>query len=186
MCWESHNPNKVAQKTAHSNIKVIKILAQVNGRAYFAPYMKIKYTIGEEISADKLDEPSIPSWGLTSVIRHGIHSYSVDCGMFINGSGLTVLDSWCGCDGFDICIMDGYIPEGSHYYENEHGEIVSDKIVVERRLNKLEELVEMVRRDRAESGTERGCNIDTTFKEYYQFNHFFWNTRIKYRYLQRN
>lgn len=168
--------------TAHSDIKVIKILAQINGRAYYSPYMKTRYRIGKEISADKLDKPNIESWGVASVIRHGIHSYSVDCGLFINGSHLTVisqtdrlfvLDSWCGCDGFDICIMEGYIPEGSLYYENEHGEIVSDKIVVERRLNKLEELVERVRRDRAERGTERGCSIETTFKEYYQFNYFF-------------
>lgn len=84
----------------------------VNGLIAFVDTGEV---IGTEISIDK-----------------GFHSYSIDCAYkkWYDSIIVSLISGHEANYSEQASIIEGYIPEGAHYYENEKGEIVSDQIVL--------------------------------------------------------
>lgn len=138
MCWISIDKNDSVCHIANKDIKVFKIMKRVmNDDSYFySYYQNYTYRQGRRYT----DEIELIPWGKCLRIDHGYHSYSSeDCHVEIednnrsivvyktNGIGLNSLYK----NDFDVCVVKCIIPQGSKYYKNFKGEIVSDSIIIE-------------------------------------------------------
>lgn len=143
MCWISIGKNDSVCHMANKDIKVFKIMKKVmNDDSYFySYYQNYTYCQGTRYT-DKIE--LIP-WGKRLRIDHGYHSYSSeDCHVEIkdnnrsivvrkiNGIGIKSLYE----NNFDVCVVKCIIPQGSKYYKNEHGEIVSDHLIIKNEIEK--------------------------------------------------
>ena len=125
MCWVSQY--KPIRRIAESDIKVYKILHEVNGRIV-SPVYSIVWTTGvtNEIGHDIFPEYVDNEWN----IRRGFHSLK-KCPVVVSGRHwMTEEDHYLfGYDKGDV-VYECVIPAGSIYYENELGEFVSDALIV--------------------------------------------------------
>lgn len=143
MCW--HSNSIVESKRAEKGMTVWKIMKQIGGTTYVKSYyQKMKYKIGRlyetEMNIKFNDFVSLGLYLYPMSITEGFHSYNPKGVKFtrtqffwdMTKKGLDDRD-----DRLDIIFEDPYavvvecvIPEGSTYYENDRGEIVSDKIII--------------------------------------------------------
>lgn len=144
MCWTSKYKPKL--KVAKDNIpvtKIVKIIPKLDIiQAYFIDFFQ--YSIGEVYNS-KLEFPILSKDIILNdvwEINEGIHSYKSSSKIekisersyyalqirdakknLLQGYG-PIFNNSCDMIGIMSCI----IPKDSKYYENEHGEIVSDTI----------------------------------------------------------
>lgn len=165
MCWVSYSKKKPQIKKAKSDIKVVKFLLLDDEGKFLAPYFRQEYRLGKVVKADAplrikvLDEDdgSCYSW----YANEGLHSYSPDCivGHDVNririysndGDKPVVLDYWDKAYGIPgktiwdkpgaVCIVSARIPKGADYCKNEYGEYISSRLVVDKIVCKVEDLL---------------------------------------------
>ena len=137
MCWQTRYKTKL--KVAEDNIPVTKIVRVSSDiiQAYYVP----GFIYSKKIFHSKLDLPYL--YGRSWRVQKGFHSYKSSCPIELckmfypegwkcslivkNFIGIC-LDVYNPFFSSDLGIMSCIIPKGSKYYENEHGEIVSDTI----------------------------------------------------------
>lgn len=152
MCWTAYNKQRSQPIKAEKDIKVFKIAVITendNAKPYFMDYSEIVYKTGETYTTNM--EPPEQKY-CAYVIGKGFHSYNMDSCYYTKGevnclvsvtgevifhySRITV-NSHYGCSIMNylthrtICVMHCTIPEGTTYYENHNGEIVSNAIRVD-------------------------------------------------------
>ena len=140
MCWES---KKLKQLVSDGKVKVFKVCHIDDGYLCGFYYHGFKYELNTEYTAriNMIDHSPFMYYGY-----EGFHSYSKDechtkiyyqsevdalqvVGVYNNDS-TRVIDGYTGYYKNDFAIVEGYLPEGTIYYVNEFGEIISDKIVL--------------------------------------------------------
>jgi len=141
MCWTG----KITDKhIAKKDIEVFKILL-INGDELFSPYMNMPYI--EKMLYTKDIEPEICKEGIR--IEKGLHCYSGSC-MAKMKDAYTDRDIVVAMkrgrfqvyygsyernnDNGIMAVFRGVIPKGTVYYENGHGEIVSEGLKILHRL----------------------------------------------------
>jgi len=146
MCWTS---NKLQPLISDGNVKVRKVCKIDNGKIYSYFFQNFQYELGKEyqseiyISIRKGKQNYY--YGYT-----GFHSYSADncsIGIYTNFHGVSRFRVRChtlqNCvlhtfeDTCNCAVFEGYIPKGKKYYVNTVGEIISESIVLTKKLNKL-------------------------------------------------
>ena len=138
MCWVGKVDDK---KIATEDIKTRKIVDKFKG-SYYGYYQEwFEYEIGKEYNT-KVTPRDGSKYGI--VIEAGFHSYAWDIEMkqlcagdikvrsLRHLGGQTVYQN-NGKYGGDhkIAVMECTIPKGTAYWENQVGEIVSEKLIVE-------------------------------------------------------
>lgn len=130
MCWISNSLPYV--QIAEKDIPVFKILRRDLVSAYF----NFPYNIGETY---KIREINVHYWDIFEdeyVIRAGFHSYDPSLVIAVSDTYILkvlLISRGYRLDHFNAIsfkIVDCIIPEGSKYYKNEYGEIVSDCIKI--------------------------------------------------------
>ena len=130
MCWVTNI--KAVCKIAKEDIKIFKVCSpsDVNPEILISSYWGFKYELNKVYSTEeKLEVMVCFSDVCYSEIHKGFHSFASDC-TIIKNSVIAIWNSNRFLDSYnwDDVIVYGYIPEGAHYYLNERGEYVSDKI----------------------------------------------------------
>ena len=155
MCWYGHWKN---EHIAKDDIRVFKILYREpkNGPwispkyliTYTPPFFYAHYEIGKEKSETIIPREGGNYSSFQLSIGKGIHCYSRDnCKWKYEAPNITVyygtdrLASYRNLKGcYDIpnlktvAVMQCVIPAGTRYWENDKGEIVTEKIIPEREL----------------------------------------------------
>jgi hypothetical protein len=162
MCWTGKVEHKYVAK---ENIEVRKMLLKereelFDNPSFVSPYQFMKYEIGigyvTKINPFHAFQQSDPS---RITINEGLHCYSPSKCRFVkheNSQGETsVINVYLLCnfknlaeqvrnticfpaDGYRYpVVMKAIIPKGTTYYENDSGEIVSEKLIVKEIDNKL-------------------------------------------------
>lgn len=141
MCWVTYKENYLKRKTAEKDIKVKKLLERNPQGNLSSPFFEFDWVIGK-IHVSSIDKPRICSnmnmttcWqintGLHSskhiiMTKHWVYCYSTCWGFIpvyvklLNAKPI----------GVNYKIYEAIIPKGSKYYVNEHGEYVSDKLII--------------------------------------------------------
>ena len=129
MCWKSYKYSDKKCRIAETDIKTFKILS-LRKHSLYAYYQNYKYTIGKLNSVNSLEL-------IGNKIFEGFHSYDLnnDClsaleGIVVQGKEGVFLDYYSRAD--HIVKVECIIPKGSEYYENSLGEIVSNKLIVDK------------------------------------------------------
>ena len=139
MCWTTYKKENLQKKTAKTDIKVIKILLKTADETFVSPYRLTEYRL-DEVHCSEIGRPyqyySDNIWS----ISEGLHSYSPS-GISLaedtdslairitpRNDAANTLDYWHHFS--NAVIMEGVIPLGGEYYENERGEIVSNGLKV--------------------------------------------------------
>lgn len=119
MCWKSKN--LISPKMANNDIKVYKIL-KVSDESIVSPCFNFHWKLGTQYEANVCFKDA------KRMIFEGFHSlrecpksslyrwYTTNTDLFVKLPGDRVFKA--------------VIPEGSAYYENEYGEIVSNKLKI--------------------------------------------------------
>ena len=153
MCWTAYNKQRSQPIKAEKDVKAFKIAVFTeNGNAtpYFMDYSKIVYKTGETYTTN-MESPEQKY--CSYVIGEGFHSYNKDTCYYTKGevnsfdtvtdeatfhyNRITVNSHNCGYVIMNylshraICVMHCTIPEGTTYYENENGELVSNAIRID-------------------------------------------------------
>lgn len=133
MCWISRNTENKRKKIATEDIPVFKIVNyNTNSGKICAYYRHCEYTIGETYGGNHIKPIKMLDEFLK--IENGFHSYSNSCiiippslyrGFLVESKMHVGIDIYYGND---IKLMRCIIPQGTEYYENENGEIVSEKL----------------------------------------------------------
>lgn len=124
MCWTTEATEHHRSKIANSDLYVLKILSFYKnnlGRMILKSpfYSDMKWRFNK-IYKTELGKPYKPIFSTTMKITKGFHCFRTD-----------VPSSYIGYYmGINTCIVMGVIPEGSRYYENEHGEIVTNQLKI--------------------------------------------------------
>ena len=144
MCWEGKVSDR---KIATRDIKTKKIVEFINGSycAYFR--RNFRYELGKTYTAKIKPYKQEPS-DTHCIIDTGLHSYAWDTKMtrITDGDIVVVCARECGIRmgrfyflRNHILVMECTIPKGTVYYENEDGEIVSEKLIINKQIEcKLE------------------------------------------------
>ena len=129
MCWKSYKYSDKKCRIAETDIKTFKIL-RLEKHTLCAYYQNYDYTIGKLNSVNSLEL-------IGNKIFEGFHSYDLnnDClsaleGIVVQGKEGVFLDYYSRAD--HIVKVECIIPKGSEYYENSLGEIVSNKLIVDK------------------------------------------------------
>lgn len=140
MCWMTKKP-VIAKKIAEENLFVFKMLIDTSNRrpnTLLSPIYRHFYSIGEEYSIRNKLKMLWASRDQVYFISEGIHSYSTDCCVTKQSDGSTIVKDQTGeiigrypyIESYDFVIVSCIIPEGTTYYENERGQIVSERIKI--------------------------------------------------------
>ena len=152
MCWVSRNLDYIKYNVAEKDIYTFKVMEKKEG-IYYSYYFHKEYNLAEEykncISIKfRYDKKNKFGGGVLKemTITEGFHSYSSErCfvrnrvgskGSWIKVFRKQLLFGKCFEDYVvdsryhQLVVMDCVIPRGSHYYINDMGEIVSNKIIV--------------------------------------------------------
>ena len=129
MCWSTEATKHHRPKIANTDLYVLKIfsfytnnLGKMILKSPFYSDMKWRFN---KIYKTELGKPYNPNFSTTMEITKGFHCFRTD-----------VPSSYIGhYMGINTCIMLCVIPEGSTYYENEHGEIVTNQLEILRPIN---------------------------------------------------
>lgn len=130
MCWVGTNDEELTPKIAEDNIPVEKIVMLGtnfdNEECWYSAYFSKEYELNTTYKTDDM-------FLFVCVVEKGFHSYKgvrivinkeIES-IYIYSKMNCKLDSWHICS---TAIMSCIIPKGSIYYENRHGEIVSNTI----------------------------------------------------------
>lgn len=148
MCWRSDKVEYQKKKIADEDIEVFKIVQNICGDYFSSIYQGFRYDIGNEYEQE-METGNVINTSITSeeyisqiLIHRGLHSYSSkDVGINPAGKNMEylcitsirknhVIDSFLIEEYANMYKLNCIIPKGSEYYENELGEIVSNKIKV--------------------------------------------------------
>lgn len=146
MCWKTHYLTYTKRRIAENDIKVYKVVKAMGGGIY--SYFMVKnygFFDDDEIIKDEYFIPwqfanvqaiTQPSGHFLYTIVFGYHSYSANVGTsYVNYGDEEKAFVVCGTQyQYDehLRIMECVIPKGTAYYENEHGEIVSELIKIKK------------------------------------------------------
>lgn len=137
MCWNTSKFRNRLPRIAANDIAVVKFAAiKHRGVDLAIPYYidcDIVYKVGESYKA-KLETPL---WPLKKR-ETGLHCYNPDMFNVTVGLGYVIVTTNDEKSGDYIasynkdrcCVMHCFIPNGALYFENEFGEIVTNKLVV--------------------------------------------------------
>lgn len=139
MCWSTKKP--AVLKMAEKDRSVFKVIKQIDER--FSSYFKrFPYEIGK-LYETKIGNHKVICGHLC--IEEGFHSYSNKCKweplyqvidtvyrVVFGNLSLAIFDSSVIYKPVRVSCI---IPKGSLYYENEYGEIVSNKIILKEIIN---------------------------------------------------
>lgn len=146
MCWSTYENNNKRERTAKEDMLVYKIVKKYREFGYVSYYMGMEYILDKEYSINNLKAINCP-YGET-IINEGYHSYSVqECNICINHNVIYVYSknkNKLEEDYYEARILNSdrtavvvcVIPKGSIYYKNEHGEIVSDHLIIKNEIEK--------------------------------------------------
>ena len=130
MCWTTKKGN-LKPKVAKRNIKVIKVLDEKN----FSPVYPHKYFLNkqEEKVNINIQQVTHPDYKIKYFINSGYHSYSKKYKVTKTNFGLIlkykdIIKNWEV--ELNLKTQNFIIPKGATYYLNEHGEYVSDTIIM--------------------------------------------------------
>ena len=131
MCWTTKE--KPVLKIATEEIKVKKVLT-INMNS---PYYSKKWEANKVYKLEHPIEPFEIRWGTEWAIEEGFHSCANIYEHFINGTeylSSSRIFNWMtftiSTFILPVCVFDAVIPKGSEYYENEYGEMVSNKLKI--------------------------------------------------------
>lgn len=131
MCWRCYTSIDKISHVAETDIRTFKILKLVE-HLLCAYYQNYNYTIGKLNSVNSLEL-------IGNKIFEGFHSYDLnnDCiPGFLEGNIVVQDKKGRFLDCYDyidhIVKVECIIPKGSKYYENSFGEIVSNKLIVDK------------------------------------------------------
>lgn len=143
MCWTSKN---LIQHISDGNVKVFKICVLFGGaiRGYY--YRKFEYELNKEYQTEINISSKIYSLtDETHIGNEGFHSYSEkECFVDTNREGFEVYNKKNNFfitvyhSGIKIIVVEGYLPKGTTYYINHDGEIISDRIILEKITQQIE------------------------------------------------
>lgn len=147
MCWSSNELNPLI---SDGNVKVIKVCKIINGKICGYFFQNFQYELGKEYQSEIYIFPQngVKSYYFGST---GLHSYSADkCTIGIYTNCLGSYHFQARCHALQNCIVhtfgeatcncavfEGYIPKGKTYYINRVGEIISESIVLTKKLNQI-------------------------------------------------
>lgn len=162
MCWVGKTEHK---HVAKEDIEVRKMLLKereelFDNPSFVSPYQFMKYVIGIGYVTKINPCHSFPQFDSSRItINEGFHCYSPSKCRFVKHENLqgetSVITVYLLCDSKNlaeqarntICfpadiyrnpvVMKAIIPKGTTYYENDSGEIVSEKLIVKEIDNKL-------------------------------------------------
>lgn len=129
MCWITYK--EVKCETAKEDIRIFKVcLSSKSPEVLISAYREFEYILNKIYSAE--EELMLTTYGKDTYygeINKGFHSYSPNC-TIIKEAVISIWNNEQFLDSYDSnnIIVYGYIPKGAHYYINEGGEYVSDKI----------------------------------------------------------
>lgn len=137
MCWEAKKKEYLVKHIAEEDIPTFKIVKGTGGHKFLPIYFpNVYYVIG--VVQQSLKELTVldGTWAYagSGVINEGFHSYKENY-IATEFSGLAI---WVMSKSYalDHIVRDGeyyklscVIPKGATYYENEHGEFVSNAIL---------------------------------------------------------
>ena len=136
MCWMSSSAP--VKRIAEKDRKVYKVLNVDAGGSIRSPYyVSMEWKLGEVFSSN-IKMGYANDFGVT--INEGLHSFSCAPDLERDFRGVIGVNKWViglspkitHCDG-DV-VFECVIPKGSIYYENEYGDIVSNKLKVIKKL----------------------------------------------------
>ena len=149
MCWVTKNKKFIKKRIAKEDIFVKKLMSKsMDTKFVESPCFDMVWEFGrcekyrEKIAILKewdLDKKLAKEWDLDKklvyVIQQGFHSLSPTCNVKkINQNAVAFYESKKVFSFFDynnsFILVDAKIPKGSIYYENEQGEIVSNKLLI--------------------------------------------------------
>lgn len=129
MCWITES--KLEKRTASKNLKVFKVGAVFD--SYFKSYY-YDFLYDFNLTYSTTVEPVCLPLG-SHYILNGFHSYNpkkCKCAVAETTGWLCVKSGRIDLDIYDNTanIVECTIPKGATYYENKHGEIVSNQIII--------------------------------------------------------
>lgn len=149
MCWVTKNKKFIKKRIAKEDIFVKKLMSKrMDTKFVESPCFYMVWEFGrcekyrEKIAILKewdLDKKLAKEWDLDKklvyVIQQGFHSLSPTCNVKkINQNAVAFYESKKVFSFFDynnsFILVDAKIPKGSIYYENEQGEIVSNRLII--------------------------------------------------------
>ena len=147
MCWETKKKELTIKVKATKNIPIFKIVYD-NDETYRSIYngfqYKLKCKYKELLDSAYWVSCIFDDYHDRYIISKGFHSYNKEKVKTIKNSSTIFVYS---CDGYSLdhiygflneyCKVEGFIPKGAYYHENEHGECVSDSIVLTRLIERL-------------------------------------------------
>ena len=141
MCWETKTILKTIKHKAHKDIQAKKVLRIGHNGDLSSPFFKTmawvpetQYTISEGLNLINVFPKNV--FNRAWCINEGFHCYSMN-----NKVGLSEIGSIVVKKGSnyvtsmfnhfsDLKVFEVIIPQGSTYYENADGEIVSDNMIL--------------------------------------------------------
>lgn len=145
MCWETKTILKTIKHKAHKDIHAKKVLRIGHNGDLSSPFFKTmawvpetQYTISEGLNLINVFPKNV--FNRAWCINEGFHCYSMNnkVGLSEIGSievkkGSNYVTSMFN-DFSDLKVFEVIIPQGSTYYENADGEIVSDNMILKNEL----------------------------------------------------
>ena len=144
MCWVTKNKKFIKKRIAKEDIFVKKLMSKsMDTKFVESPCFNMVWEFGRcEKYREKI--AILKAWDLEAldldkklayVIQPGFHSLSPTCNVEkINQNAVAFYESKKVFSYFDynnsFILVDAKIPKGSIYYENEQGEIVSNKLII--------------------------------------------------------
>lgn len=139
MCWVTKNKKFIKKRIAKEDIFVKKLMSKsIDTKFVESPCFNMVWEFGRcEKYREKI--AILKEWDLDKklvyVIQQGFHSLSPTCNVKkINQNAVAFYESKKVFSFFDynnsFILVDAKIPKGSIYYENEQGEIVSNKLII--------------------------------------------------------
>ena len=145
MCWLGSDA-EAKGRIADKDITVYKVMVKrriINkGWELFSPFKDMKYELYQRY--ESVIRPIKPL--TTNIIEQGLHCYSEDCYIAsTNDSNMFVFHRYVDTtslgsyyafgDAQYPVLCEGVIPKGTKYYINDGGEIVTEKLILERYIN---------------------------------------------------
>lgn len=139
MCWVTKNKKFIKKRIAKEDIFVKKLMSKrMDTKFVESPCFYMVWEFGRcEKYREKI--AILKEWDLDKklayVIQSGFHSLSPTCNVKkINQDAVAFYESKKVFSIFDynnsFILVDAKIPKGSIYYENEQGEIVSNRLII--------------------------------------------------------
>lgn len=163
MCWRTTEsfPDALERRTAVKDIVAYKVLRLEEGGRFFSYLQGFEYTpqrtcvlsedlvMSKDVNGDRTINEGfhsygggciVKTWGVSGMIGiYGQYRYKL---LYLYDSmGMGNYD----CDSGDTVFARCVIPEGSAYYENERGEIVSDGICLTKDYVPYDELMDFLK-----------------------------------------